>query len=1227
MRFGYNQAIIGVLTSILVCGSGSRAYAGTRPQGAVPGRFVVKLSGRVTAAAISRSLADNQHLERVVPAATNPGLIGVEQWERVYCLCTTDETLTADRIRFQLGPANVEYVEPDYYIDFYAFPTDSLFTDQWYLYNTGQHYLAVDRIDGEFNDTLALRQGTAGSDIGLRDLYQNPPDITTKIVVAVVDTGVDPTHPELQGRFWQNPDEIPDNGLDDDHNGYVDDTIGYDVSGDTIAVGDVIGDNDPSDHFGHGTHIAGIIAAKQDSHGVAGIAQSSEIMAVKIQPNGTTLVGAKGIVYAVNSGANIINVSWGTPFESLLLQDAVEYAHDNGVLVCVSSGNSGDVRYYYPAAIPESFTVAAGDSRGLVAGFSTYGPHIDLCAPGENILSLRAAGTDMYAEAQEPLVHIVGEDSLYYLADGTSMAAPMVAGAAALIWSIRPHLTLEQIEADLASGARDLVDPFGIGDSLPGFDSISGFGYLDVGRSLSIARQGGLFFVSPAPRTRHVGQVELKAAPAGDYSGGWELYAATSEDPTNWQHLASGAFPPLDSVLYVLNDPQFEGQVTLKLLDDYGTARLLTVTLVTESHLELTSPVTDAEYDYNIPISGRAYGPDFESLSVYYRRTGGPREFLFETGGEYFDSLIYSWNASGITLGEYTVYLEGNFQSGIRADSVIFMLTSAFAEGWPQNLSGRGSLTAVADDLDHDGTKELIVGTTYGLNVFHSDGQPMEGFPVLFGSSARCIPALYDINHDGYDEIICTSDRGLHVFNHDGSYADGSWPVKREFVSWGYGNPNPTVTLLGIARDSAIVVFDGLGSVLAYTFKGVPYHASLEGWFASFQNQPQGSAFFNGNGLSGADLDGDGYSELVASYSGVSHAGVAVFEGRTGQPAFDRPLPYVIEGAGVYGTVLADLNGDTLPEIVMSGFDSAGVTTIWVRSRGTENVPGWPRRLPEISDWMGSYPMAADLDLDGTPEILATFYELDIGVLYIFRADGTPYRAVEGRPAGEVYRYPATFGAPIVANLVGDAYPEIVIRSGYIFPGEGREKVHILDHLGNPVPGWPIQTPTSPDQVFSTPYAPLVDDVDGDGLVELVLVGEGLNMFVWDFEASYEDGKNCGRILMDNQNSSIYHGSGTVTDVPTGPTETLPRRFQLHQNYPNPFNPTTAISFELPVAENTRLEVFNVLGQRVAVLTDQWLPAGSHTIGFDGSNLASGVYLYRLKTDTHEDTRKMVMVK
>jgi len=110
----------------------------------------------------------------------------------------------------------------------------------------------------------------------------------------------------------------------------------------------------------------------------------------------------------------------------------------------------------------------------------------------------------------------------------------------------------------------------------------------------------------------------------------------------------------------------------------------------------------------------------------------------------------------------------------------------------------------------------------------------------------------------------------------------------------------------------------------------------------------------------------------------------------------------------------------------------------------------------------------------------------------------------------------------VVANLLGDEYPEIVIRSGYVFPGTGRERVHVLDRFGNLVPGWPIETPTDPSRVFSTPFAPMIDDIDGDGLVEMILVGEGLNIFVWDFDASYKDGKNRARLLGDNLNSSIY---------------------------------------------------------------------------------------------------------
>ncbi len=114
---------------------------------------------------------------------------------------------------------------------------------------------------------------------------------------------------------------------------------------------------------------------------------------------------------------------------------------------------------------------------------------------------------------------------------------------------------------------------------------------------------------------------------------------------------------------------------------------------------------------------------------------------------------------------------------------------------------------------------------------------------------------------------------------------------------------------------------------------------------------------------------------------------------------------------------------------------------------------------------------------------------------------------------------------------------------------------------------------------------------------------------------------------MDNLNSSRYEPRRVVTDVADEPIVTLPRQFQLHQNYPNPFNPTTAVSFETSSRLQVRLDVFNILGQTVASLVDQELPAGSHTVEFDGTPFASGVYFYRLKAGDYESTRKMVLLK
>jgi hypothetical protein len=1137
--FGLSETggIVLFLLSLIV--SSSLPAADTGP---IPGRFVVKLSGRANIAVISQRLDSDVRMVPLAVGTPDLDLANGGMIRSLYIVETADRNTTADQVRQLVGIDNVEYIEPDYFLELFAYPTDSLFGAQWGLRNTGQVYRGVERRAGPNNDTLVLKSGVAGSDINLDPLYQQPGDHTATVVVAIIDSGTDLKHPELQGRFWRNFDEVPDNRRDDDHNGFVDDTLGYDLSGDNPDFFNLEPDNNPTDSIGHGTHVAGIVAADQNGTGVVGVAPSSLIMPIKIYPNASSSIGAAAIVYAVTNGARVINISWGSPYESFVLEEALQFARDNGVFVAIASGNSGSSEPSYPGASPGAFTVGAGNSVGDVTYFSSYGEHLDIVAPGEDILSLRAAGTDMYTDADEPDVHII--DSLYYLSDGTSMATPMVAGAAALVWTMRPDVSLDELESAFRQGATDLLDPLARGDTLPGFDSLSGHGYLDVGSAMQLLPAGGLHFVTPEPRGRFVDSVTIRIAPVGIYFGGYSLSYSLGPGSTNWTPLATAPSLPGDSIAYVFTSADGSGYVNLRLIDDNGRESFTTFALSPENRLDLTGPSTGEELAFAISIHGSANGPDYDSLTISYRGITSPLEQIFAGTSEYFDSLIFVWSLSDIPTGNYEIILSGFFGETILSDSVGIVILNSFAAGWPQTLPARPGISPMAADLDNDGFKEIVCGTQSGLYVYGYDGIAANGFPVQQGIDMRCIPAAYDIDKDGFDEIIAIGEDGLHAYNGDGTIVPGFPRLFPATLSQAFGYPTPGIAELGgAAPDSAIVLVSNIGEIRAYRFDGTPYFYSLDGWFADFTSQLIGTGYYANDLVTSADLDGDGVEELVATYAAnAPYAGSALFDNRNGRPAWNRASPNIFKAASLHGSLLVDLTGDGRPEIVTSGYDSTGRETIWATTQGTEPLPGWPVTLPEVTDWISSQPTAADLDNDGIPEIIATYFEFDIAGLYIFRADGTPYLSVDGRPAGEVFSYPATFGTPMAADLVGDSSPEIVFRSGYILPTTGTEKLFVLDNRGNLLPGWPVSTPNRPSSVFSSPFAPLIDDIDNDGLVELLLYSDDNSILVWNFPASFAGGSNYARINGDNRNSGRVVTPTGMTRIGEAHDHTLSRQ-------------------------------------------------------------------------------------
>lgn len=259
------------------------------------------------------------------------------------------------------------------------------------------------------------------------------------VIVAVIDTGVDLTHPDLADSLWRNTGEMgagrETNAVDDDGNGFVDDWQGWDFAND---------DNDPQDDHGHGTHVAGIIAAIANNQlGVAGGASlgcPAQIMALKVlkaNGEGADADVASAIVYAADQGARVINLSLGDPAETPAIELAIDAATAHGALVSAAAGNSGRFGVYYPAAYPNAVAVAASDSANQRAWFSSYGPQVDLAAPGEGIISTLPGGG-------------------YGARSGTSMATPHVAAAAALLASQPQFDSPEDIRAALEDTALDL---------------------------------------------------------------------------------------------------------------------------------------------------------------------------------------------------------------------------------------------------------------------------------------------------------------------------------------------------------------------------------------------------------------------------------------------------------------------------------------------------------------------------------------------------------------------------------------------------------------------------------------------------------------------------------------------------------------------------------------------------------------------------------------------------
>ncbi|MCR4439751.1 MAG: S8 family serine peptidase [bacterium] len=576
----------------------------------------------------------------------------------------------------------VEYAHVNHVFSLHFLPNDPMFPSQW----------GLQRIQAS-----AAWEVTAGS---------------RSVIVGVIDTGIDYRHEDLAANIWINPgedlnsngrvDSTDFNGIDDDGNGFVDDVQGWDFTDAPYFAdgGDyLVRDNDPADEHGHGTAVAGIIAAVADNGvGIAGLAFGCRLMNLRAGTSRGLLEEddvASALAYAADNGAQVVNMSFGDVVCTPLLRDAIAYAHACGVLLVASAGNSASSEVHYPSGFEEVLAVGATDSTDYLAGFSNYGATIDLVAPGSRILTTSLGGG-------------------YTMFSGTSAAAPFVSALAALIFTQHPDYASDNVRGTLLATADDLGST--------GWDRYYGAGRINASSALHSPN----FTVARItwPRLDQGiagGSVPLVGTAAGVFMRAYGLSYGAGVDPNVWQ--------PLVRVQnrQVIDD-------TLGLWD--------------------VSALPDTEYTLRLSVESAGGSVVSQSLRLFVDRTPPRISQVVQTPmleGDYFASLL-TFATDDLCEAAVQWPTPGDQWQELR---LAYQTTEHRILLTPQMLPGQAGFCIVATNRAQLTTVDDNAGRLYSLAL---PAAPISALEMVFLPlslpPAYLLAQVCDFDADGREELV-----------------------------------------------------------------------------------------------------------------------------------------------------------------------------------------------------------------------------------------------------------------------------------------------------------------------------------------------------------------------------------------------------------------------------------------------------------------------------------------
>jgi subtilisin family serine protease len=806
-----------------------------------------------------------------------------------------------------------------------------------------------------------------------------------QIKLAIIDSGVDITHPDLSANILNDGYDF----VDIDTSLYINSNY-FTLPGEDYTTPD----DNISDYNGHGTHCAGIVAAIGDNGiGVKGVSPGCKILPIraafgmKYLGNESAFLETSTIVeainYAVDNGANIISMSFGGN-HSQLEEEAIKYAYNKNVVLIAASGNNNSMNKSYPAAYDEVLAVTSIDTVKYKSSFSNFGYWTDIAAPGDKIISTVPTSGGANTDA-----------SGYKKLSGTSMAAPYIAGVAALILSKNPEMNNDLVYQTLLTSVDSYMKT--TNDIINNTDKYIGTGIVNVYKALSDEEACTAKIISPSILDNLFIREDLNIsgkAYGKNFSKYIFEYRNYTDEYSSWKTIGSYYNTSVDSgYLATVSIPE-EGIFYI---------RLKVVNTSNKEFTDVIGPVTvDKRLKENWPIA-----TEHESISspiisdidndgvveTIFTNSEG-KIFVVDPSGKSKSGwpilLTNQYNVQGV-VGYSNPAVEdidndGKKEIVVRDGQLLYVYDCKgfIKSGWPQEMGwifyGNALVgSPVITDINNDGEKEIVVthrgieGTDGKILIFDNSGNELPGWPVFLPSRyiLTTSPVVCDLDGDNHVEIIIqclnesTRQGYLYLFDETGNILSG-WP--KEF---GTGSSNSPIAV-DINNDGLyeIVACSHIGSdntpskIGVYVFN--KEGTCLSGW-PSYLNYAQYGYYDVEAGISAGDINNDGYKEILVASCGYSYSLWALNKG--GQilwSVLSKDLEYVSNSC----PVIADINEDSKPEIIITKLNNLAIYgKVLVFDNNGNELSDLSRIIP---DKIRATPSIGDVDGDNKLELICT---------------------------------------------------------------------------------------------------------------------------------------------------------------------------------------------------------------------------------------------------------------